>query len=177
MLANLKSEQAGLAIGYLQIRQLTLSTPTLLYGLKALKKLHMCHFASYALKSQRKCHEALKRKCYQASERSASRPAQKVPSGLHRKSGKPAQHFQCSSSGAGHITKNWESMASFKRFWQKKKKRQFFFYLNRFNKKSNTHTQTHLKIDFRHEVRVSSPQYYAEGEGRGRRSLPSIPAG
>lgn len=121
MLANLKSEQAGLAIGYLQIRQLTLSTPTLLYGLKALKKLHMCHFASYALKSQRKCHEALKRKCYQASERSASRPAQKVPSGLHRKSGKPAQHFQCSSSGAGHITKNWESMASFKRFWQKKK--------------------------------------------------------
>lgn len=122
MLANLKSEQAGLAIGYLQIRQLTLSTPTLLYGLKALKKLHMCHFASYALKSQRKCHEALKRKCYQASERSASRPAQKVPSGLHRKSGKPAQHFQCSSSGAGHITKNWESMASFKRFWQKKKK-------------------------------------------------------
>ena len=100
-----------------------LSTPTLLYGLKALKKLHMCHFASYALKSQRKCHEALKRKCYQASERSASRPAQKVPSGLHRKSGKPAQHFQCSSSGAGHITKNWESMASFKRFWQKKKKK------------------------------------------------------
>lgn len=71
MLKDLKSEQASLALGCLQIRKLT--PPTLLHCLKALKKLHLCHLTSYVLKLQRKCREALKRKCFQACIQSTFR--------------------------------------------------------------------------------------------------------
>ena len=69
---------------------------------------------------------------------------------------------------------------AWKKRQQKLIKNRFFFYLNRFNKKSgqqtHTHTQTHLKINYLGSKFVFLLHSTVQrGKGRGRRSPPQCP--
>lgn len=86
MLANLKSEQASLALGCLQTRQLTLLMATLSL-LRSLKELHMCTKIAEEVQCgfKEEVLSGLREKCSQACIESTFRH--------FTKSGRPAEHF------------------------------------------------------------------------------------